>query len=43
MDYLCLRQIDINDHSGDTGSNFLWNVDQYLVNYTAQHPRSEPF
>jgi hypothetical protein len=26
----------------DGGSKFLWNVGQYLPDYTAEHPRRQP-
>jgi hypothetical protein len=39
----CLHhQGDEDDDAGDGGSKLLWNVGQYLPDYTVQHPRREP-
>jgi hypothetical protein len=30
-------------HPDDGGGKLLWNVDQYLQDYTVQHPRRQPY
>jgi hypothetical protein len=37
-----IMELIIHHHPDDGGSKNLWNVDQFLPDYTAQHPRRQP-